>query len=559
MAMAADSSVNHHSPRGPEFSTDGGGGVVDKRSSLPSPWAKVVRGGELEAVQSPPSLSSSLSSLGNLAVEQTPFSDGSQSSKAARSSPPPHTPDGFSAADSPNGHNSNAGRPKKPAWNKPSNSVVEVSPVTVMDASSWPALSESARASPKLPVDPSPKTVSETIVNQESVPVSQGPVIAHSPNSKRHPANSANQNSTSNHAPARQRSIKRGGSGNNGGGHAHSGFGHPVTPPPPPPFPVFPILPNGYGNLVPAIPDPSPRDPSFRGSNWDARPVGGFVPQPHPVNDHRNSRRGNFGPRPRGDGHYHNNHGGKRDQDRGNYMHPRDVHMHQHRAPPMGLVRPLPPNNAAFPPQPARPFASPMGFPEFVYIPTLPLEPIRGMPPFISQPPHPAMFYPVAESPLPSLIINQIDYYFSDANLIKDDFLRSNMDAQGWIPISLIASFPRVKSLTTNIQLILDSLRASSIVEVQDDKVRRRNEWTKWISTAGQLPAESGSPSTLSSSVLSDNTLANSFGKMTVEVPSQNSMACKPDPNSVAIPESCSTESTSQSQLPNGDVTQTDH
>lgn len=48
---------------------------------------------------------------------------------------------------------------------------------------------------------------------------------------------------------------------------------------------------------------------------------------------------------------------------------------------------------------------------EFVYIPTLPVDPIRGMP-FISQAPHPAMFVPVAETPLPSLIVNQIDYYF---------------------------------------------------------------------------------------------------------------------------------------------------
>lgn len=239
--------------------------------------------------------------------------------------------------------------------------------------------------------------------------------------------------------PARQRPTKRGGGSSTGGAntHAHSGFAH---PPPPPPFPVFPI-PNGYGTLVPAMPEPSPRDPSFRGSNWDTRPIG-FAPQTHQVNDHRNSsRRGNFGSHPRGDGPYHNNYGSKRDhQDRGNFMNPRDVQMHQQqRPPPRGLVRPVPPSSAAFSPQPARPFANPMGFPgeytlskiffffgymevkliflsflEFVYIPTLPLEPIRGMP-FISHAPHPAMFIPVAESsmpPLPSLIVNQIDYYF---------------------------------------------------------------------------------------------------------------------------------------------------
>ncbi|XP_021827634.1 la-related protein 1C-like [Prunus avium] len=555
MAMAADSAANHH--------LDG----VNRKSSLPSPWAKVVRGAEPEAVhQSPPSSSSSLSSLGTSAPEQTPFSDCSVSSKAARSSPPPlplPAADGSSAAEGSNGNNGNAARPKKPAWNKPANDVVEVSPTTVMGAVSWPALSESTRASPKLPADSSSKTVSDATVTHGSVSVSQAPVITHSPNSKRHSTNNASPNSTSNNAfPARQRLSKRGGGGSTGGGHAHSGFGHPPTPPPPPPpppFPVFPILPNGYGNLVPTMPDPSSRDPSFRGNSWDVRPVGGFVPQSHQVNDHRNnSRRGNFGPHPRGDGSYHNNHGIKRDQDRGNYMNARDAHMHQHRAPPRGLVRSAPPNTAAFPPQTARPFANPMGFPgEFVYIPTLPLEPMRGMP-FISQAPHPAMFIPVAESPLPSLIVNQIDYYFSDANLIKDDFLRSNMDAQGWVPISLIANFPRVKSLTTSIQLILDSLRASSIVEVHDDKVRRLNEWMKWIPAGSQLPFESGSSSP---GVLSHKTLATSFEKMTVEeeAPSQTNTTGKLESNCVSIPESCSTESAGLSQLPNGDVTQTNH
>lgn len=32
----------------------------------------------------------------------------------------------------------------------------------------------------------------------------------------------------------------------------------------------------------------------------------------------------------------------------------------------------------------------------------------------------------------------------SDENLIKDTFLRGKMDEQGWVPISLIATFKRV-------------------------------------------------------------------------------------------------------------------
>lgn len=34
----------------------------------------------------------------------------------------------------------------------------------------------------------------------------------------------------------------------------------------------------------------------------------------------------------------------------------------------------------------------------------------------------------------------------SDGNLVKDDYLRSQMDDQGWVPLSLIATFPMVSS-----------------------------------------------------------------------------------------------------------------
>lgn len=157
--------------------------------------------------------------------------------------------------------------------------------------------------------------------------------------------------------------MKRG-AGNTGGGPVHSSFTHPPPPPPPPPpFPVFPMPPNAYANLITAMPDPSPRDPSFRSNHWDARPSG-FVSQQHPGNDHRNSSRRHFGPHPHGDGTYRNNYGGRRDHDRGNYPNARDVHMQSQRAPPRGFLRPAPPNNPTFiSPPPVRPFGNPMGVP----------------------------------------------------------------------------------------------------------------------------------------------------------------------------------------------------
>lgn len=46
------------------------------------------------------------------------------------------------------------------------------------------------------------------------------------------------------------------------------------------------------------------------------------------------------------------------------------------------------------------------------------------------------------------------------------------MDSKGWIPIALIASFNRVRSLTSDIQLVRDVLVLSSLVQVRDDWVR---------------------------------------------------------------------------------------
>ena len=40
------------------------------------------------------------------------------------------------------------------------------------------------------------------------------------------------------------------------------------------------------------------------------------------------------------------------------------------------------------------------------------------------------------------------EYYFSEANLQRDFFLRRKMSPEGYLPISLIASFNRVQQLT---------------------------------------------------------------------------------------------------------------
>lgn len=139
----------------------------------------------------------------------------------------------------------------------------------------------------------------------------------------------------------------------------------------------------------------------------------------------------------------------------------------------------------------------------FFYVPPLSPEPFSGVS-IINQAPQLPQHLPLVDPNLPPSLVNQIEYYFSDANLVKDDFLRLQMDEEGWVPMQLIANFPRVKSLTEKvqsdiIQFISYCLRASTFVEVQDEKVRRRDGWRKWTRTSGQLAADSGSSTPVAS------------------------------------------------------------
>ncbi|XP_053213394.1 la-related protein 1-like [Panonychus citri] len=79
-------------------------------------------------------------------------------------------------------------------------------------------------------------------------------------------------------------------------------------------------------------------------------------------------------------------------------------------------------------------------------------------------------------------IKSQIEYYFSEENLQRDFFLRRKMDEEGYLPISLIASFHRVKALTTEVALVIDALRGSDKVEFNENgtKLRTTADPLKW-------------------------------------------------------------------------------
>lgn len=78
------------------------------------------------------------------------------------------------------------------------------------------------------------------------------------------------------------------------------------------------------------------------------------------------------------------------------------------------------------------------------------------------------------------------EYYFSVDNLCKDLFLRRHMDSQGFVLLSVIASFKRIKSLTEDTELLRLVCRQLKNVEFcpgEDgiDRLRKKDKWEQWV------------------------------------------------------------------------------
>eukprot|EP00794_Sanderia_malayensis_P006978 gene6978-7763_t len=86
----------------------------------------------------------------------------------------------------------------------------------------------------------------------------------------------------------------------------------------------------------------------------------------------------------------------------------------------------------------------------------------------------------VEEELLKEKIKKQIDYYFSDENLIGDFYLRQQMDGEGWIPLGMVANFPRIQQLTTDINMILQSVHDSQVIETNGESLRPKENPTQW-------------------------------------------------------------------------------
>ena len=78
------------------------------------------------------------------------------------------------------------------------------------------------------------------------------------------------------------------------------------------------------------------------------------------------------------------------------------------------------------------------------------------------------------------------EYYFSLDNLCKDMFLRKHMDSQGFVFLSVVTNFNRIKQLTDDIELIRYVCIQAPSIDFQTgvdgiDRVRKLDGWQQWI------------------------------------------------------------------------------
>ncbi|KAF8101111.1 hypothetical protein N665_0210s0046 [Sinapis alba] len=409
------------------------------QSRRPSPWSQIVRGESVPTISATPSSSpQSKAPIDPVAAPSVPLAGDERSEES--------------------GAQGNAG--KKPVWKRPSSNdgggaSSEVGPV--MGASSWPALSETTKAPSNKSSSDSLKSLGDVPSFSSVVPLSQGNANASVPARGR-----ANPNSTPNHS--RQRSFKRNGA--SGSAAANGTVSQPSA------------------QGTPLVETPS-HNPSPRGQN---QKNGGFASsQTHGGSDNfspRDSYRNQNG----NHHHHHQSHGGRpRNQEHGNQnwgfhrsFNGRDGNAHSQRGAP-AFVRHQPPPMQSIPPQfmaaqPIQTFGSPVvPFPPELASPYYPRMPFVG--PLSPGP----VFYQVQDPPLNIKLQNQIHYYFSEENLIRDTYLRGHMDDHGFVPLHVIAGFKKVAELTDSIQQIVEALQGSPFVEVQGERIRKRYNWQHWL------------------------------------------------------------------------------
>lgn len=119
---------------------------------------------------------------------------------------------------------------------------------------------------------------------------------------------------------------------------------------------------------------------------------------------------------------------------------------------------------------------------------------------------------------VPSEIARQMTYYFSLENLLKDMFLRSHMDSQGFVALSLIANFKKMKELTTDLEFIKSVCLQLGDLEMRvgldgQDRLRKKDGWETFVLSMDKRVPEAKHDGPPSSNLSTANYYPHLFGQ----------------------------------------------
>ena len=83
----------------------------------------------------------------------------------------------------------------------------------------------------------------------------------------------------------------------------------------------------------------------------------------------------------------------------------------------------------------------------------------------------------------------QLEYYFSPDNLSKDTFLKQQMDSDNYVPINIIASFNKVRELTQDMNFIIECIRESVFLQLDQTMTKVRRSQKRFILILREIPS----------------------------------------------------------------------
>ncbi|KAE8626795.1 hypothetical protein XENTR_v10006760 [Xenopus tropicalis] len=94
----------------------------------------------------------------------------------------------------------------------------------------------------------------------------------------------------------------------------------------------------------------------------------------------------------------------------------------------------------------------------------------------------------VSAEDLKECLKKQLEFCFSRENLSKDLYLMSQMDSDQFVPVWTIANMEGIKKLTTDMDLILDVLRSTPVVQVDEKGEKVRPNHKRCIIILREIP-----------------------------------------------------------------------